>query len=751
MGNNASNDITNIIWIDPNVYNGENSYYFEELENIKNTNITRFKNAIDALELIKSLRFSETTIIISGSLYNEFIEKFEENLADIFIIPKIIIFTLNKEKFLENNKIYNDKYNSFYNLGGIQTSFSDIKKFLLKPLSKPINKKNIIQNQKLTFEYIDRKEQLILPLLYQSLIELTSADNVEKYTEYLYNKYSTNKEINKLLNSIRNISDIPIELLSKYYTRLYTIESQFYYDINRELRGNEKEKYITYIKLLYEGLKLKSLPLASKNKLLYRGSKISNDEIIKIKDYLKNKKKDLPGAIVFSKSYLSFSKDIEIALKHLNKNNDNDNENLSKVLFIIEKDDKIDYSLSTHCDIEKISIYPNEKEVLFFPFSSFEIQDINEREYNDEKIYEIKLLYLEKYLKVIENIDKNIPDSKFKKEMLELGLIPEKKMERAKEVINFYKEFRDNINKKNYDKTKKKRIECEEDNKNNANIEYNNEINITYNIENENDIHIFGKNFVENNKDKCKLVFENKEYKMSQNFHIKNDIKNKLNELQIKLKYSNNITNMSYMFSDCTSLSSLPDIYKLNTDNATNMSYMFYHCNSLTSLPDISKWNTKNVTNMSNMFNDCKSLLSLPDISKWNTNNVTNMSCIFGCCLSLTSIPDISKWNTGNVTNMSIMFSDCKSLTSLPDISKWNTGNVTSMSYMFYNCKSLTLLPDISKWNTKNVTNMSYMFCDCKSLSSLPDISKWNSNNVKDISYMFKGCKKDFKIPLKFQ
>ena len=114
----------------------------------------------------------------------------------------------------------------------------------------------------------------------------------------LYNKYSTNKEVNKLLNSIKNISDIPIELLSKYYARLYTIQSDFYKDINRDLRGKEKDKYITYIKLLYEGLKLKSLPVAS-NDELYRGSKISNDEIIKIKEYLKNKIKCLPGDIVF--------------------------------------------------------------------------------------------------------------------------------------------------------------------------------------------------------------------------------------------------------------------------------------------------------------------------------------------------------------------------------------------------------------------------------------------------------------------
>ena len=746
MGN-SSNDITNVIWIDPNIDNGENSYYLEELENIKNTKINWFKNIEDALILIKKLKFLETTIIISGSLYTEFIKKFEENLTDIFIIPKIIIFTLNKEKFLENNKIYNDKYNSFYNLGGIQTSFTDIKNFLLKPLPKLLNKKDIIEEQKLTFEYIDCKEKLILPLLYQSLIEITSADNVEKYTQYLFKKYSTNKDINKLLNSIKDISDIPIELLSKYYTRLYTIESQFYYDINTELRGKEKDKYITFIKLLYEGLKLKSLPLASNN-ILYRGSKISNDEIIKIKEFLKNKKKDLPGAIVFSKSFLSFSKDINIAKQFLNNNNNKDNE--SKVLFIIEKDDKIDYSLSTHSDIENISIHPHEREVLFFPFSSFEIQEINEKILNNERIYEIKLLFLGKYLKLIENIDKKIPDSIFKKEMLELGLIPETKLERAKEIINHYKEFRDNIERNNSNKTRRKRKESEEDNKNNANIETNNEINITYNVENENDIHIFGKNFVENNKDKCKIEFENKEYEIKECFHIEDYTNYKLNKLQIKLKLSKNITDMSYMFNGCTSLTSLPDISNWNTNNVTNMSYMFYHCKSLISLPDISKWNTNNVTNMSYMFNDCKSLQSLPDISKWNTNNVINMSCIFACCLSLPSLPDISKWNTKNVTNMSIMFSDCKSLTSLPDISKWNTNNVTNMSYMFYNCKSLKSLPDISKWNTNNVRDMSYMFCDCKSLASLPDISKWNTNNVTDMSNMFNGCKEELKIPKKF-
>ena len=74
-------------------------------------------------------------------------------------------------------------------------------------------------------------------------------------------------------------------------------------------------------------------------------------------------------------------------------------DNLSKVLFILEKDDNIDYSLSTHSDLENVSFFPDEKEVLFFPFSSFEIKEIKTSITNNENIYIINLLYLGKYIK----------------------------------------------------------------------------------------------------------------------------------------------------------------------------------------------------------------------------------------------------------------------------------------------------------------------------------------------------------------
>jgi len=698
--NNVSkinNNLLNIIiWIDPNINNNENTKYIKDLESFKNTRIYPFKDISDSLEKIKTIKFEETHIIVSGSLYSEFIKKLEENIRDIYVVPKIIIFTLNKERFLDLNKDY--KENTFYSLGGIETSFDRIKSFIFNPQ----NRKDIEQENSLTFEYIDCKEKLILPLFYKSLIEITSKDNIEKYTEHLYKKYSTNNEVDKLLNPIKNIKDIPIELLSKYYARLYTLESKFYEDINKDLKDNKKDNYynsyyMPYVKILYEGIKLKSLKLASNN-ILYRGGKISLEEIIKIKDYLKNKLKDLPGAIVFSKSFLSFTKSEMTARNYMNKASKN--KNLFKVLYTIEKDDTLNYDLSTHSDIENISRYTTEKEVLFLPFSSFEIKDLKETIKDGETVYEIKLLYLGKYLKDIEKIDDNkstkIPDSDFKKEIV--GLIPKQKMENTKEVIKKFKKYKFMVDN---------------------DVKSYNEINIIYKTNNTKDINdkkeirIFGENFVKNNRNKTKIVIENKEYDLMEYFNISDYIKNKISQLQIKLEDINNIRNMSYMFSNCTSLISLPDISEMNTNNITDMSYMFRNCSSLSSLSNISKWNTKNVTNMSGMFCDCSSLSSLPDISKWDVNNVNDMSYMFSKCSSLRSLPDISKWNTINVRNMSDIFYSCLSLKSLPDISRWKTNNVTNMNYMFYGCSSLVSLPDISNWNLNNTLTRSYMFWGC--------------------------------------
>ena len=293
---------------------------------------------------------------------------------------------------------------------------------------------------------------------------------------------------------------------------------------------------------------------------------------------------------------------------------------------------------------------------------------------------------------------------------------------------------------------------------------------------NEKQVKLFSEYFVENNSNICKTIIGGKERILSEYYNIE-DLNPEENQLEIKLKGIKKIKNASWMFFQCSSLISSPDIgdwntinvvdmgcmfshfkslglpeeiSKWNTSNVTNMNNMFYNCDIL-SLPDISNWDTSKVKDMSHMFSECSSLAQLPDISKWNTSSLIDMEGIFNNCISLEHLPDISKWDTKNVKSMASLFKSCTGLLSLPNISNWDTSNVKNMSYMFYQCSSLKSLPDIANWNTINVDNMSYMFCDCKSLESLPDINKWNIDNVNDKSNMFNNCNNLEKIPSKFR
>ena len=276
---------------------------------------------------------------------------------------------------------------------------------------------------------------------------------------------------------------------------------------------------------------------------------------------------------------------------------------------------------------------------------------------------------------------------------------------------------------------------------------------------NYNKIRLFGKEFVKNNIDNCEIIIEGKPQKIVECLELNYEVKKK-GILEIKLKETKTITNMSHMFCrgidelDEMLLFSITDIDEFDTRNITDMSYLFCCCENIRSLPDISSWNTSNVKNMSNMISYCECLESLPDISKWDTKNVTNMSHMFRNSIMIKKFPDISKWNTSNVNNMEHMFSYCLSLHELPNISEWDVSKVSNMSFMFSHCGILESIPDISKWNTKNVINIKGMFYCCTNLRDFPDITKWNTENLVYCDCLFYYCnqlhnQKDFKKRLK--
>ena len=194
---------------------------------------------------------------------------------------------------------------------------------------------------------------------------------------------------------------------------------------------------------------------------------------------------------------------------------------------------------------------------------------------------------------------------------------------------------------------------------------------------------------------------------------------------------TDNVAYMSYMFSNCFLLTEL-DVSKFNTSNVTMMDRMFYHCESLNEI-NVSSFNTTNVTTLKSMFNGCYKLTSL-DLLSFNTENVVDMSFLFKLCSNLTYI-DTSSFNTSNVTIMSFMFEDCTKLASL-DVSHFDTQNVTDMTSMFNGLNLNTL--DLRNFNTKNVTIMAGMFAT--SNFKVLDLSIFNTSKVKDMNNMFSMC-----------
>ena len=133
------------IWLDANIYNEENSEYSKDL--VKNyPKIALFANINDALKFLKQIKFHITFIIVSGSLFHEFIIKLKGMIFEISSVPKIIIFTSeNTKKEIKDMPIIND---SFYNNGGIALSFEEVQSFL----------KNNIITEKLIFDRPLRRE-----------------------------------------------------------------------------------------------------------------------------------------------------------------------------------------------------------------------------------------------------------------------------------------------------------------------------------------------------------------------------------------------------------------------------------------------------------------------------------------------------------------------------------------------------------------------------------------------------------------
>ena len=246
-----------------------------------------------------------------------------------------------------------------------------------------INRQKEKNSQNFIFEYKDKK-------LFK-YININMNKDIAFFLQILENKYSNT--LGHSINQIKYLDNIPLELLSKYFLRLYFEESDFYKDMQMNLQQNKLLYYMPYITVLYEGLKLKSLPVTS-HKVLYRSSEISNDELQLLLNKFNNQNENILTNKIVSKQFLIFSGREEEAYYFLKKFVEEKKE-MIPIFFVLKKSYNIDSNNISFSRTGKISPYRKEEEYIFFPFSSFEIRDIKKRNLDNENIYyEIILKYL---------------------------------------------------------------------------------------------------------------------------------------------------------------------------------------------------------------------------------------------------------------------------------------------------------------------------------------------------------------------
>ena len=212
----------------------------------------------------------------------------------------------------------------------------------------------------------------------------------------------------------------------------------------------------------------------------------------------------------------------------------------------------------------------------------------------------------------------------------------------------------------------------------------------------------------------------------------------------------------SYMFSECTGLTSIPEGFlpatTLDSASGTYLgstgcyAYMFYNCKNLTSIPgNLLSSKTLAYDCYKGMFSGCTSLTSIPEGFLPATNlGVNCYLSMFQGCISLTSIPKgLLPAITLNSSCYESMFQGCTGLTSIPEGLLPGT-QIGARCYksMFQGCTGLTSIPKRLLPATQ-IDNGCYesMFQGCTSIVNAPYLyAMWLFDDC--YKNMFNGCTK---------
>ena len=388
--------VKDLIWIDKNIGNNENQGYIKIMKEKYKINCEQFTDVEQAFQyMMNSLKFKVILLMVSGSLFSTYMKAFDNYKNKLTTIPLTIIFTSSVSKLKGYCECKDRIEDQFYNPGGAHDSFGPVEEYIKKLMKTeipkiPCNPKDNPTNYTkcYSFEYIKNSSQLIYPYLYNDIIsnkEITD-NEIYNFNYLLVEKFGY--KMGDLIEPLTICKKIPSEILSKFYVYAYSLETPFYKNLNWDLMMLNGDKYYPFIKTLYKGMGdycFKDLSVR-----LYRGAKMSDNELNKMMEVLNQKEKFdnkmdevikftktysdinfidkkniIPKILFYSRCFLSFSRSLSVASGFS-----------GNVLLELHLDYLDLNEIQSNSDISKFSAYSSEEEIVFYPFSSFSIEKI---------------------------------------------------------------------------------------------------------------------------------------------------------------------------------------------------------------------------------------------------------------------------------------------------------------------------------------------------------------------------------------
>ena len=312
-------------------------------------------------------------LIVTGSKYQKVMNCLINNKYD-HLFQNICIYCLKIENYLNFMKI-NNKVKGVYNAP------KDVIKFIEDISSEEIREYPLIKIISY-FDYRDKYHERHEKIseFYGNITKETYENNRKKLEKYINSKEEKDLKIkinkNKLIDSFKTF-DIKADLkqLNILIIHEYT-KNTFYSPLNNLLRNFDKEIYevIAYYtaRLMYalNCQAIESNSFFSKNLTVYRGESVKYINILPF-ERLKNK-------IILFSAFTSTSKDPSIA-------EDFSKRKKSKEIFETQRKFSVIYKIKNYgkkncipcgIDIENISKYGYEKEILYQPFSFYRVQNV---------------------------------------------------------------------------------------------------------------------------------------------------------------------------------------------------------------------------------------------------------------------------------------------------------------------------------------------------------------------------------------